>query len=67
MKMMIEFRHIPPYDYLTPMMYIPLERTIIDVGSPYDKTAAQKALHREFGIRPSDIEDYHVETVEATR
>ncbi len=32
-KWRISFRYIPPYDYMTPLMYIPIEETIIEAES----------------------------------
>jgi len=30
MKFVVRFRYIPPYDYMTPLMYIPVEQAIIE-------------------------------------
>jgi len=34
MKYVIRFRYIPPDDYMTPLMHIPIEQTIIEAETP---------------------------------
>ena len=34
MKYAIRFRYIPPYDYMTPLIHIPIEQTILEAETP---------------------------------
>lgn len=34
MKYVIRFRHVSPSDYMTPLMYIPIEETIVGAETP---------------------------------
>ena len=45
MKYRIEFRYISSYDYFTPVMYIPVESTIVEATSQDD---AVRALRDQF-------------------
>jgi len=45
MKKVIEFRYIPPEEYFTPLMHLPIQRTIIDVkDGEIDEDALARSL-----------------------
>ena len=54
----IRFRYIPPYEYHTPLMHLPIERTLIEAETPeqaWEKfLAGQLPEHREWFRREED-------------
>jgi hypothetical protein len=34
MKYVIRFRYVPPYEYMTPLIHLPIEETNVDAETP---------------------------------
>ena len=47
-KITIEYRHVPPGDMFTPIMYLPIQKTTIDVGEPCRQHECKIALMRDY-------------------
>ena len=58
-KMEVGYRHIPPSDYHTPKMYLPMQRTNMLVASPYGKEQVIDAIMGTYPgwFRRIDIRD----------
>jgi len=61
----VGYRHIPPSDYNTPLMYLPMQRTTINVREPCGIEEAKDALIDAFGPTwfrsRDDIRDVEIE------
>lgn len=49
MKFEIGYRYIPPDDAMTPKMYIPMQRMVLDIEAPCTKDKVISALMDYFG------------------
>ena len=58
-KWRIEFRYIPPSDYNTPMLYIPLEGTIVEAES--SKEAWSKFINHPYAGPPDYYRKENIE------
>jgi hypothetical protein len=61
----ISYRHIPPEDSHTPLMYLPMQRTTLDVREPCGVEEARDAIIAAFGPgwfrSRDDIRDIEIE------
>jgi len=66
----VGYRHIPPSDYNTPLMYLPMQRTTINVREPCGIEEAKDALIDAFGPTwfrsRDDIRDVEIERHNST-
>ena len=61
MKYVVRFRYIPPYDYMTPLMYIPIEQTIIEAETPdlaWSSFLSDKSIDQRDWLRLEEIFRY---------
>ena len=57
----VGYRHIGPDDYMTPLMYLPMQRTHINVEHPFTEDEARGAIMDAIGMgsgwEPCDVKD----------
>ncbi len=47
-KLYIGYRYIPPEEMNTPMMHLPIQRTILNAEAPYTEHEVKLALMRDY-------------------
>lgn len=57
----VKYRHIGPNDYLTPIMYLPLQHTCLNVTKPVTRRSVVDSIMlsvgNDLGFRRDDIQD----------
>ena len=58
-KMEVGYRHIPPDERMTPIMYLPMQRTNLIINEPYGEEEVIDAIMAEYPgwFRREDIRD----------
>jgi hypothetical protein len=60
MRYRIEFRYIPPYDYMTPLMHIPKQITIVEAND----VPAAISVFKEYLVGNLNFDHFHIESIE---